>query len=70
MASKRVASKDNVKSSTSEAVDQMSVNLLVYAETQIFIEKGMKLTWQEIKDIFARDFKGYLEDQLVYINVH
>lgn len=70
MASKRVAKKDTVKSSTREPVEKVSVNLPFYADTQLFIKKGMKLTWQEIKDIFARDFKEDKEDWPVYIIIH
>ncbi len=45
MASKRVASKETIESSIGEAIEQTSVNLPIYADTQLFIEKGMKLTW-------------------------
>ncbi len=51
-------------------VEQVLVSLLVYADTHLFIEKGMKLTWQEIEDIFAGDFKEDLEDRQVYVNIH
>jgi len=46
MASKRIASKETVESGTGEAVEQVSVKFLVYADTELFIEKGMKLTWK------------------------
>lgn len=46
------------------------MNVLVYIDTQLFIEKGMNLTWQEIKDIFVGDLKEDLEDRQVYISVH
>lgn len=45
MASKRSASKDTVESSTGKAVEEVLVNFPIYANTQLFIEKGMKLTW-------------------------
>lgn len=62
MEPKRVASKGTVESSTGEEVEHMSINIPVYVDSQLFIEKGTKLTWQQIKDNFAEDFKGDLED--------
>lgn len=70
MVSKRVSWKDTVESSTGEAIEQVLVNFLVYAYTQMFIEKDMKLKWDDIKDIFVEDFKEDLEDSHVYINIH
>lgn len=70
MASKRATSKDTVESSIGEAIEQVSLNFLVNADTHLFIEKGFELTWQEIKDIFAGDFNEDLEDQNVYVNIH
>jgi len=63
MASKRVASKDIIEIITGDVVEQVSMNLLVYADTQFFIEKDMKITWQEIKDIFTGSFKDVLEER-------
>ena len=34
------------------------MNLPIYADTQLFIEKDMKITWQEIKDIFLSSFSA------------
>lgn len=62
MACKRVASKETTKRSTAEAVEQLLVDLLVYVDTQLFIDKGTTLTWQQIKDTFAKDFKVDLDD--------
>lgn len=70
IAFKRAASKDTIESSTGEADEQVSVNFPVYADSQLFIDKDMKLTWQGIKDIFAGEFKEDLEDQHIYISVH
>lgn len=41
----------------------------VYANTQSFIEKDMKITWQEIKDTFVDSFQEYLEDWQIYANI-
>lgn len=62
MASKGAASKDTVESSTRQEVEQVSVKFPFDEDTQLFIEKGIKLTWKEIKDIFAGDFMEDLED--------
>jgi len=70
MVSKRDASKETFESSNGDAVEQVLVSLLVYADTQLFIEKGMMLTWKEIKDIFGGDFQEDLEDWQVYVNIH
>jgi len=39
MAPKRVASKATIKNSTGEAVEKTPVDLPVYVDTQLFIEK-------------------------------
>lgn len=70
MASNRDASKDTIESSIGESFEQVLVNLPVYEDTQLFIKKGMKFTWQKIKDTFAEDFKEDLEDQKVYFSIH
>jgi len=44
MESKRVASKETTESSSREAVEKISINPPVYAYTQLFIEKGTRLT--------------------------
>ena len=41
--SKRAASKDFIESNTRDGVQQVSVSLPIYLDTQLFIEKGMKL---------------------------
>jgi len=46
------------------------MNLPIYADMKLFVEKEMMITWQEIKDIFAGSFKEDLEDRQDYINIH
>lgn len=46
------------------------MNLPIYADTKLAIEKDMKITWQEIKNIFVGSFKEDLEDWQVYVNIH
>lgn len=48
----------------------MPMNLPVYADTQLLIEKESDMTWQKVNEAFsARSFKENLEDRQVYINV-
>lgn len=69
MASKRETSKETTESGTGEAVEQTWVDFPVYAETQLFIEKGSSLIWKHIKDTFTKDFEEYLEDRQVYLSI-
>lgn len=46
MASKKASSKETIESSTGEAVEQKSDDFPMYADTQLFIEKGTILTWE------------------------
>jgi len=70
MAPKISTSKDTTKSSTSEAVESMLMNLLVYSYTQLFIEKESDITWKKVNEEFSvRSLKENLEDEHVYISV-
>ena len=46
------------------------MSLLMYTNTHLFIEKHIKITWQDINTIFAGIFEENLEDQQVYVNIH
>ena len=46
MVSKKDASKDTVERNNGDVVEHVSMKLLVYADTQLFIEKDMDITWQ------------------------
>lgn len=46
------------------------MNLPIYVDMKLFVEKEMTITWQEIKGIFLGSFKEDLEDQQVCINIH
>jgi len=48
MASKRDGSKGTVESSTGDVVEQGPMTLAVYTDTHLFIEKDIKITWQDI----------------------
>jgi len=45
------------------------MDLKVYADTQLFIQQVITLTWKQIKDSFAKDFKEDLEDRHVYLSI-
>ena len=70
MASKKDASNDIVESNIGDVVEHVSMNLLIYVDTWLFLEKDMNITWQEIKDIFTGYFKEDIEDWHVYMSVH
>lgn len=42
-------------------VKYISVDLTVYADIGLFIQKGKTMTWKQIKSTFAKDFRGGLE---------
>lgn len=70
MVSKRARSKDTMESSIGDVFEQVPMKFPVYADMQLFVEKDMKITWQEIKVIFLGSFKEDLEDRLAYVNIH
>lgn len=70
MASKRVGSKDTVESETRDAVEKLSMRLHIYEDIKIFIDKDIKMKWQEINDTFSGTFEENIEDRRVYINIH
>ena len=49
MAPKRASSKDTTESSTGEEIEKIPMDLLVYANTQLFVEKDSNLTWHKLK---------------------
>lgn len=69
MEPKRVSSKDTTESSTAEAVKQTPVNLPLYSDTQLYVEKEFHLTGQKVIESFSeKDFKEDLEEQKLCIN--
>lgn len=51
MASKRAGSKDTVERNIGDVVDEVSMSLPVYEDTHMFIDKYIKITWQDINTI-------------------
>jgi len=51
------------ESNIEEALEQTPVDLLVYVETQLFIEKGSTLTWQQVNEALStKSLEVDLED--------
>lgn len=70
MASKRAGSKDTIKSTIGDVVEQVSMSLPIYEDIKLFIEKEIKIKWQDINDIFLGTFEENMEDCRVYVNIH
>jgi len=47
MASRRAESKDTIESATRDAVEQVSMRLLIYEDTKLFIDKDIKMKWKK-----------------------
>jgi len=62
MASKRAGSKVTIKSVTRDVVKQVSMRLLIYEDMKMFIDKEIKMKWQEINEIFSCTFDDNMED--------
>lgn len=70
MASKRLGSKDTDESTTGATVDRVSASLPIYEDTNLILDKDIKLKWQEVNDAFAGTFVEGLKDCQVYVNIH
>lgn len=46
MVSKRAGLKDTIESITRDMVEHVKIKFPIYADTQLFVEKGMKITWK------------------------
>ncbi len=70
MASKRTRSQNTDGVAVGEAVEQVSSSLLIYEDTNMYIDKDIKLKWQEVNEIFIGTFGEDLADCQVYVNIH
>lgn len=70
MASKRVGSKGTIESTSWDVVKQVYMNLPIYEDTKLFIDKEIKIKWQDINDIISDTFEENLENRRVYVNIH
>ena len=48
----------------------MSSSLPIYEDTKLYLDKDMKLKWQEANETFAGTFGEHLKDHQVYVNIH
>lgn len=70
MASKRTGSEDNDGNAARAIVEKVSSSLSIYEDTKLYLDKGIKLKWQEINETFVGTFMEHLKDCQVYVNIH
>lgn len=70
MASKRTGSQNTIGMATGATTEQVSSGLPIYEDTQLYLDKDIKLKWQEVNETFACNFREYLEDRQIYVNFH
>jgi len=42
----------------------------IYKYTNLYLDKEIKMKWQEVNETFAGTFGEELEDHQVYVNIH
>jgi len=42
----------------------------IYKDTKLYLDKDIKMKWQEVNETFASTFGEGLEDSQVYVNIH
>jgi len=70
MASMISWSQDTDENATGAAVEWVSSSLRVYEDTKFFLDKGIKLKWQEVNESFPGTFEEGLKDCQLYVNIH
>lgn len=50
-------------------VERASSSLLIYEDTMLYIDKEIKLKWQEVNETFFGTFEEGLEQYEVYMNI-
>lgn len=48
----------------------MSSSLLIYKDTKCFLDKDIKLKWQEVNEAFIGTFEEDIKYFQVYVNIH
>lgn len=66
MASKRKGS----QGTDGVAAKQMSSSLLIYEDTNLYLDKDIKLNWKEVNETFTSAFGEDLDELQVYVNIH
>lgn len=57
MASKIGGSKDTNECATGDGVEQVSMSLHIYEDTNFFIETNINMKWKDINDTFSGTFE-------------
>lgn len=70
MSSKRTESKEIDGSAIGVVVERLSTRLQIYEDTNLILDKDIKMKWQEVNDTFVGTFREELKDHQVYVNIH
>ena len=70
MASKREGSQDTDGVAAGTTVEHVSSRMPIYEDAKLYLDKDIKLKWQEVNETFAGTFGEHLEDRQVYVNIH
>lgn len=70
MSSKRIGSEDTDGNVARAVAEQVSSSLPIYKDTKLYLDKDVKLKWQEVNEKFVGTFGEHLEDHQVYMNIY
>ena len=70
MASKRTGFQDTNGIVARAVIEYVSSILPIYEDTKLYLDKDIKLKWQEVNETFAGTFGEDLENHWVYVNIH
>ena len=68
--SKRTTSQDIDGIAVGVGVEQVSSSLSIYEDTKFYLDKDIKLKWQEVNETFAGTFGEDLKGHQVHVNIH
>lgn len=63
MASKRIGSQDTNGIAAGAVAEQVSSGFPIYEDTKLYLDKDIKLKWQEVNETFIGTFGEDLEDR-------
>ena len=63
MSSKRTGSEDTDGVAARTTVEQVSSSMPIFEDTKLYIDKDIKMKWQEVNETFAGTYGEYLEDR-------
>lgn len=70
MASKRAGSQGTDGNVARATVEWVSSSLSIYANTKLYLDRDIKLNWQDVNEEFAGTFEEDLKYCQVYVNIH